>query len=55
MGLLSDDRVHSYINHLKELIELSKEHNIEVYCRFFLDVRDAALKSAFEYKKDIKK
>ena len=55
MGLLSDGGVHSHINHLKALIELAKEHNIEVYYHFFLDGRDVAPRSALTYIEEIEK
>ena len=53
MGLLSDGGVHSHINHLKALIELAKEHNIEVYYHFFLDGRDVSPRSALTYIEEI--
>ena len=53
MGLLSDGGVHSHINHLKALIELSKMHEVNVYYHFFLDGRDVAPRSALEYINEI--
>ena len=53
MGLLSDGGVHSHINHLKALIELSKMHEVNVYYHFFLDGRDVAPRSALEFIKEI--
>ena len=53
MGLLSDGGVHSHINHLKALIELCKNHNVEVVYHMFLDGRDVNPKSAYTYIKEI--
>ncbi|WP_034439116.1 2,3-bisphosphoglycerate-independent phosphoglycerate mutase [Clostridium ihumii] len=50
MGLLSDGGVHSHIEHLKALIKLCKENEVEkIYIHCFLDGRDVPPTSAKEY------
>lgn len=50
MGLLSDGGVHSHINHLKGLLKLAKEKDVQkVYIHAFLDGRDVPPASAKEY------
>ena len=53
MGLLSDGGVHSHIDHLKALIELAREENVEVCYHLFLDGRDVNPKSSYTYIKQI--
>lgn len=53
MGLLSDGGVHSHIDHLKALITLAKEHDINVYYHFFLDGRDVSPRSALTFIEEI--
>ncbi|MDD2371372.1 MAG: 2,3-bisphosphoglycerate-independent phosphoglycerate mutase [Firmicutes bacterium] len=54
MGLLSDGGVHSHINHIKALLEMAKNLEVEkVYLHAFLDGRDVPPKSAAEYIKSI--
>lgn len=54
LGLLSDGGVHSHINHLKALIKLCKEYDLDkVYIHGFLDGRDVPPQSALTYIKDI--
>ena len=53
MGLLSDGGVHSHINHLKAIIEMCKNNNVDLYMHFFLDGRDVPPRSAYEYIKEI--
>lgn len=53
LGLLSDGGVHSHINHLKALIELCKNNNVNVYYHLILDGRDVNPKSAYNYIKEI--
>lgn len=50
MGLVSDGGVHSHFDHLKAVLEMAHQRNIQdvvVHC--FLDGRDVAPKSAMEY------
>ncbi|HIH45149.1 MAG TPA: 2,3-bisphosphoglycerate-independent phosphoglycerate mutase [Candidatus Methanoperedenaceae archaeon] len=54
MGLLSDGGVHSHIDHLKALLELSKLNGIDrVYVHAFLDGRDVPPRSAAVYVREI--
>ncbi len=53
MGLLSDGGVHSHIDHLKALISISKENNINPIIHIFLDGRDTPPKSAEKYIDDL--
>ena len=54
MGLLSDGGVHSHIDHLKGLIKMAKQNNVEnVYIHAFTDGRDVAPQSALEFIEDI--
>ena len=54
MGLLSDGGVHSHIDHLKALLSLAKQNNLEkVYVHIFLDGRDTLRDSGLEYTKEI--
>ena len=53
MGLLSDGGVHSHIDHLKALIELCKNENVDIYYHLFLDGRDVKPDSAYSFIKQI--
>lgn len=54
MGLLSDGGVHSHIDHLKAVIKLAKEKNVEkLYIHAFLDGRDVPPRCAETYIKEI--
>ena len=54
MGLLSDGGVHSHIDHLKAIIKMAKEKNVEkLYLHGFLDGRDVPPRCAEIYIKDI--
>jgi len=54
MGLLSDGGVHSHINHLKALLSLAKEKNLEkVYVHVFLDGRDTLRDSGINFVQEI--
>ena len=54
MGLLSPGGVHSHTEHLKGLLKLAKENNIEkVYVHAFLDGRDVPPSSAKQYINEI--
>ncbi|MCY6483146.1 2,3-bisphosphoglycerate-independent phosphoglycerate mutase [Clostridium aestuarii] len=54
LGLLSDGGVHSHIEHLKGLLKLVKQNDIEkVYVHAFLDGRDTSPESALKYVDEI--
>lgn len=54
MGLLSDGGVHSHIDHLKALLKMAKENNVEnVFVHAFTDGRDTAPRSAIGYIEDV--
>jgi 2,3-bisphosphoglycerate-independent phosphoglycerate mutase len=54
MGLLSDGGVHSHINHLKEILNLLKNHpEIKVYLHAFMDGRDTAKDKGINYTQEI--
>ncbi len=54
MGLLSDGGVHSHINHIKAMIKMASDNNVEkIYVHAFLDGRDVDPKSAKKYIKEI--
>ena len=55
LGLISDGGVHSHINHLKALIDIAKDYNIESYIHGFTDGRDVDPKSGSEYISDLNK
>jgi len=56
MGLVSDGGVHSHLDHLKALVDLSVSHNIKnIYIHAFLDGRDVPPRSALPYLQDLKK
>lgn len=50
MGLVSDGQVHSSLNHLYALLQMAKNHDLElVYVHCFLDGRDTPPTSAADY------
>lgn len=54
MGLLSDGGVHSHIDHLKALIKMAKENDIQnVFVHAFTDGRDTDPRSAIGYIEDV--
>jgi 2,3-bisphosphoglycerate-independent phosphoglycerate mutase len=53
MGLLSDGGVHSHLNHLKELIKILSNENIELYLHAFMDGRDTAKDIGHKYVEEI--
>ena len=53
LGLISDGGVHSHTNHLKGLIDIAKEYNIESYIHGFTDGRDVDPKSGSGYISDL--
>lgn len=55
IGLVSDGGVHSHINHLKRICELSNEGGLKnVFIHAFTDGRDTDPKSGFGFLKDLK-
>jgi len=53
-GLLSDGGVHSHIEHIKAMLDMAKENNLEkVFVHAFLDGRDVPPKSALNYISDL--
>jgi len=56
MGLLSDGGVHSHINHLKALCDITTEFGLEkVFIHAFMDGRDTAPNGGLGYLKDLEK
>ena len=54
LGMISDEGVHSHINHLFALLELVKKHKVnKVYIHAITDGRDVAERSADKYIKKI--
>jgi 2,3-bisphosphoglycerate-independent phosphoglycerate mutase len=53
LGLISDGGVHSHTNHLKALIDIAKEYNVESYIHGFTDGRDVDPKSGSGYISDL--
>ncbi|KAG6867133.1 hypothetical protein C0993_006451, partial [Termitomyces sp. T159_Od127] len=54
MGLVSDGGVHSHINHLKALLETTKQAGVpKTYVHFFGDGRDTAPRSAVLYCQEL--
>ena len=54
MGLLSDGGVHSHIDHLKALLKMAKEQNVQkVYVHAITDGRDTDPQSAIHYAREI--
>lgn len=53
-GLVSDGGVHSHINHLKALLDMAKEKQLEhVYIHCFMDGRDTPPKSGAGYVQEL--
>ena len=53
-GLLSDGGVHSHIEHIKALIKLAKDNDLEkVYLHAFMDGRDTNPTSGYSYMEDV--
>ena len=53
LGLVSDGGVHSHTSHLKALIDISNEYNVESYIHGFTDGRDVDPKSGKNYIHDL--
>jgi 2,3-bisphosphoglycerate-independent phosphoglycerate mutase len=54
MGLVSDGGVHSHINHLKALCDITREQGVEnTYIHAFMDGRDTDPKGGLGYLKDL--
>jgi 2,3-bisphosphoglycerate-independent phosphoglycerate mutase len=54
MGLVSDGGVHSHINHLKALCDITREQGVEnAYIHAFMDGRDTDPKGGLGYLKDL--
>lgn len=54
IGLVSDGGVHSHINHLKAMLNVSHEHGLQnVYIHAFTDGRDTDPKSGYSYLLDL--
>lgn len=54
MGLVSDGGVHSHINHLKALLDISKEAGLnEVYVHAFTDGRDTDPQSGLQFIEEL--
>ncbi len=49
MGLLSDGGVHSHINHIKAIIDIFKDTNIQVFFHAFMDGRDTQKTNGINY------
>lgn len=56
IGLVSDGGVHSHINHLKALCDITTDYDLkEVFIHAFMDGRDTAPNGGLGYLKDLKK
>ncbi len=54
LGLVSDGGVHSHINHLKALCDITTDYGLsEVFIHAFLDGRDTAPNGGYDYLKDV--
>ena len=54
LGLVSDGGVHSHINHLKAICDITTEQGVEnVFIHAFMDGRDTAPKGGLGYLKDV--
>lgn len=54
LGLVSDGGVHSHINHLKGICDITEEHGLkDVYIHAFMDGRDTSPKGGLNYLKDV--
>lgn len=55
IGLCSNGGVHSHIEHLKALIQITKKYNCKICLHLITDGRDTAPKNAIEFIEDITK
>ncbi|MFT5834697.1 MAG: 2,3-bisphosphoglycerate-independent phosphoglycerate mutase [Cognaticolwellia sp.] len=54
LGLVSDGGVHSHINHLKGICDITEENGLEnVFIHAFMDGRDTAPKGGLNYLKEV--
>jgi 2,3-bisphosphoglycerate-independent phosphoglycerate mutase len=54
LGLVSDGGVHSHLNHLKGICDITEEHGLRnVFIHAFMDGRDTAPKGGLNYLKDV--
>ena len=53
LGLISDGGVHSHTDHLKALVDVAKDYNVESYIHGFTDGRDVDPKSGAKYISDL--
>ena len=53
-GIISDGGIHGHIDHLKALLEISSEYEVDVKIHCFTDGRDVAPKSAEKFLDQIK-
>ena len=54
IGLISDGGIHSHINHLKELLKMTKLNNLDnVYMHLITDGRDTLVNSGYSYVNEI--
>lgn len=52
-GLLSDGGVHSHIEHIKAILDILKDKNIDVYFHAFMDGRDTPKTHGVDYIKEL--
>lgn len=53
IGILSNGGVHGHIEHLKALLEISKQHDVDPYLHCFLDGRDTGLTAGKAFLNEI--
>ncbi len=54
-GIISDGGIHGHIEHLKALIEISRDYDVELEIHCFTDGRDTSPKSAEKYISELEK
>lgn len=55
IGLMSDKNVHSNINHLYKIVEISKSSAKNIFIHFITDGRDCGERDSLKYLKELKK
>lgn len=55
MGLFSDGGVHSHIEHLKAIIEILKNYDVNIFFHAFMDGRDTPQANGFKYILELEK